>query len=156
MHIDHENNDVGVSVSYLGSGSTNRDNALKEFRRNINTAEPSAITTTLTFLAKDLDVCEVDNRLTKSAPSVVLTGEMRRKLSSDGITFRYPHICRGDPFYLLFFFRNDTLAWIWEYAIRDSRFDLRWSFVPESEQRRVPKQALSNLANPTLWYSLKP
>jgi len=69
-----------------------------------------------------------------------------------GVRLRYPGMCEGDPFYLVYFMRSDKIEWIWQFEVSPGGLDLIWSFDAGTQQRKIPELAAENLTKDELWY----
>ena len=129
---------------------------LAAFRRNVNRNGRSlGPLRKFPIAVRDLGGCTIDSKLTAHAPSVVLTKETRTALLSSGRSFRYPVVCEGDPFYLLYSLTGEQVLWIWLYEVNGDRLELRWSFDAGTQQRKIPEQAVENLNKKELWYKVE-
>lgn len=144
-------------VTYIGHEPSSFEVALANFRKNMNPNGHSlGPVHKVPIAVRDLWGCTIDQKQTNRAPSVILKKEVRAALISNGQTLRYPVICEGDPFYLLYCLADQRISWIWLYEINGDRFDLRWSFDAGTEQRKPPEQAIANLNRKELWYKVEP
>lgn len=104
---------------------------------------------TLSIPVSEVRECRIDPEKTRELTIKALSSKMRDEFAREGITIRYPYVCAGDPFYLLYFMRGGEVEWIWQ--IRPD-FSPAWSYEKGNEQRKIPDLAMRNLANPSLWF----
>ncbi len=143
-------------VTYMGNEPATFDVALSAFRRNINpSGQFVGSVRKFSIAVRNLRACTIDSKLTARARSAVLTTEVRTAMLSSGHSFRFPVICEGDPFYLLYCLTGERILWIWLYEVNGDKFGFRWSFDSGTQQRRPPERAIANLNNKELWYKLE-
>ena len=144
-------------VTFLGVEPHRFDNALATFRRNVNRNGRSlGPIHNFTIAVRNLTGCTVDWQLTEHARRVALTKEMHTARVHLGEGFRYPLICKGDPFYLLYSLMKKDIFSIWLYEVDGTQIDLRWTLDHDGQQgRRIPTLAIENLKEEALWYQMK-
>jgi hypothetical protein len=142
-------------ATYVGQEHGSFDAALTAFRTNVNRSRrPLAPIRRVLVSTETLKVCKIDWKDTVRAP-VILRKEVRAGLTGEGQYLRYPVICVGDPFYLLYFMRGKELLWIWVFERDADRLKLTWSFDVETQQRKPPSLAVDNLKRGDLWYKIE-
>ncbi len=128
------------------------EDALKDFLAHRGPAglqfEP---TRAVSIPVRDLVRCDVDWEQTNRAAAAVLNESQRVALRGRGVSFRYPLVCQGDPFYLLYLMNGDRIRSVWQFTIGSKDVDFSWSYDLDSKQREIPDQAVENLKK-DMWY----
>jgi hypothetical protein len=96
-----------------------------------------------------LSACKVDIEKTRRLVATAVGSRQRKELLNRGISLRFPLVCEGDPFYLVYFMKGDEVEWIWQVQPEVGPV---WHYDKNGEQRRIPDLAIRNLAKPELWY----
>ena len=140
-------------VVFMGHEPSSFDVALAAFRRNTQpNGPPVGPVRKYSIAVRNLGGCAMDSYLTARAPLMVLTKDVRTAMLSSGHSFRFPIICRGDPFYLVYCLAGEQILWIWLYEIDGDHLEFRWSFDAGTQQRPIPRQSIENLKKKEFWY----
>lgn len=108
-------------------------------------------TQVISIPVRDLARCDIDWHRTRLAASAALNERQVEGLRAEGLSLRYPLVCEGDPFYLLYLVKGDRIRSIWQFTIGPGRVDFAWSFDSDSKQRKIPERAVENLSK-EMWY----
>lgn len=129
--------------------------ALADFRAHRNPkGEARGSVQRISIPVRGLGACKVDWKQTAQASALAVPQEQRTKFENEGLSLRYPVVCEGDPFYLVYFVRGENIEWIWLFKIYPEKIDLTWSFDSGTQQRKVPRLATDNLKKKELWYKV--
>jgi hypothetical protein len=104
---------------------------------------------TLSIPAGSVAQCTIDLDQTRRVSASAVGSGQRKQLLKRGIVLRFPFLCNGDPFYLLYFMKGNDVEWIWQ--MRSGAGPI-WHYSKSGEQRKIPDVAIENLTKPELWY----
>lgn len=158
-----EPDSVGIDLKMLQGSpptATNVQRVLSRFseelsdfvRHRYSGSDRNPTIRTLSISADALSTCRVNLKETRRLKASAVGSRQRKKLLQRGISFSFPMVCEGDPFYLLYFMRGDAIEWIWQIEPRGGPV---WHYDRNGEQRKIPDLALRNMAKSDLWYRPK-
>ena len=138
---------VATNITRVLSGFTE---ALTDFVNHRYSGSPRNPTIrTLSIPASVLSACKVDVEQTRRLVATTVGSRQRKELLNRGISLRFPQVCEGDPFYLVYFMKGDEVEWIWQVQPGVGPI---WHYDKNGEQRRIPDLAIRNLTKAELWY----
>ncbi len=127
---------------------------LGQFRNNLRPGSEISPKEMISIATDDLVRCKVDLDRTRRAPGALMNEHQRKGLHADGLKLRYPLVCEGDPFYLLYLMKEDRISSIWKFIVGPEGLDLTWSFDLDNKQRQIPERAIENLSK-EMWYRVE-
>jgi hypothetical protein len=147
--------DGTTCVNYMGTGHEDFETALRtsSFRLGYY-GKAQGRPYKIRIPTSRIGQCTVNWNLTEGAPPTALNSVQKQTLRNKRRKLRYPMICEGDPFYLVYLMNDKGISSIWQYAIYPE-LTLRWSFDSDSVQRSVPVKAMENLTKKELWYKVE-
>lgn len=155
LSMDIEIVDSGVlRVMNLIRSFVTYDDDLRDYRLHRSGASTlQGESRRLSFSAGSLQSCRVDNSKTARFAKDALPHDFVEKLRFEGLTLRYPKICFGDPFFLLYMLRGQEVETIWQFAEEKGQFALRWSYESSSAQRAISGRSRRAVHKHYLWWS---
>ena len=127
---------------------------LGQFRNNLRPGSEISTKEVIAIAADDLVRCKVDLDRTRRAPGALMNEHQRKGLHAEGLKLRYPLLCEGDPFYLLYLMKGEHIRSIWQFTIGPEGLDLTWTYDSDNKQRQIPERAIENLSE-TMWYRVE-
>lgn len=133
-------------------GSFEQD--LRLFRNNLRPGPEISPKEMISIAIGDLVRCKVDWDRTRQAPGALMNEHQRKASHAEGLKLRYPLVCEGDPFYLLYLMKGEHIRSIWQFTIGPEGLDLTWTYDSDNKQRQIPERAIENLSK-TMWYRVE-
>lgn len=131
------------------------ERALADFRDHRNrTGRPLGPVQRISIPLSVLGACKVDRERTAWASATALPKQPKTEFERRGVTLRYPLMCEGDPFYLVYLMSGGRTESVWLFQVYPDRLKLDWTFDSGTHQRKIPKLAVDNLKKEHLWYEV--